>query len=89
MSEPTERQLEVAKLIVAVGRSLHAFDYQGEQYLPPAIDKAMRECEAAFSAPDYDRAEHIAKVIGVMVARAAPRFAADPKQYIQRNGLMP
>ena len=86
MSEPTKRQLEVARLIQQVGRSLHVFDYEDKHYLPPVIDTAMRECEAAFSEQEYDHAEHMAKVVGVMVARAGPRFAADPKKYIERMG---
>lgn len=82
-----QRRREVAHLIQQVGRSLHAFNYKDEHYLPPAIDKAVRECEAAFAADDYDRAEHLAKVVGAMVARIGPQFAADPQTYIIRKEL--
>ena len=80
------RRLEVARLIQGVGRWLHVFNYKDE-YLPPVIDKAMRECEAAFSDDDYDHAEHLAKVVKAMVARVGPQFAADPQMYIMLKEL--
>jgi hypothetical protein len=83
-------RLSVARLLVDVGKSLHAFDYgphvpfEGrEQYLSRAVDKTMREAEAAFAADDYARAERLAKVVAFLVKREAPKFAADPKKWIE------
>ncbi len=79
------RRVAVARQLVDVGRALHAFDFQGEQYLSPAVDAAMKEAERAFSDDDYDRAEHLAKVVACMVRREAPKFAADPKRWIEMH----
>jgi hypothetical protein len=87
MQQLSGRQLEVARLIQEVGRSLHVFDYKGEHYLPAVIDKAMCQCETAYDVEDYDRAEHLAKVVKAMVASAGPQFAADPQKYIALKEL--
>jgi hypothetical protein len=87
--EPS-RRLTVAQLLVDVGKSLHAFEFKGRQYLSHPIDEAMKEAEAAFAADDYDLAEHLAKVVACMVRREAPKFAANPKARIERlQGLQP
>ena len=85
----TKRQLEVARLIQEVGRKLHVFDYQGQHYLPPYIDKVMRECECAFANDAYDLAERKAKVVAFMVSRAGSRFEENPKRYIEERELRP
>jgi hypothetical protein len=85
------REIEVASLLVEVGKSLRAFDY-GEripfegrrQYLSSPVNKTMKEAEAAFCDEDYDRAEHLAKVVAAMVRREAPIFAANPERWIER-----
>jgi hypothetical protein len=77
------RQQRVARQIVDVGRSLNAFNFEDEQYLSRAVDKAMKEAEAAFSDDDYDRAEHLAKVVACLVKREAPKFAANPRALIE------
>jgi hypothetical protein len=90
------RRLTVARQLVDVGRSLHVFDFEGEQYLSRVVSKTMREAERAFSdAADaehfsgevaqvyYDRAEHLAKVVAFLVHREAPKFAANPQQWIE------
>jgi hypothetical protein len=77
------RQQRVARRLVDVGRSLNVFNHTDGQYLSRAVSTAMREAEAAFSLDDYDRAEHLAKVVAFLVKREAPRFAADPKAWIE------
>lgn len=77
------RQQRVAHQLVDVGRSLNAFNHGDEQYLSRTVDAAMKEAEAAFADDDYDRAEHLAKVVACLVRREAPRFAANPKRWIE------
>jgi hypothetical protein len=85
------RKIEVARRLVAVGKSLHAFDH-GEhvpfegtpQYLSRTVCETMRKAERAFSDDDYDRAEHLAKVVAVLVKREAPIFAANPTRWIEK-----
>jgi hypothetical protein len=82
----------VARRLVAVGRAMWAFNYKdgrignylGPQYLSRTVDRTMKEAEAAFSAEDYDRADHLAAVVECLVAREAPKFAADPQKWIER-----
>jgi hypothetical protein len=85
------RRREVAQLLVDVGKSLHAFDhgkhvpFEGvPQYLSKTVDQTMKEAEAAFADADYDRAEHLARVVAALVKREAPIFAADPKRWIEK-----
>jgi hypothetical protein len=80
--EPS-RKLAVAHQLVAVGRSLRAFEFKGAQYLSRTIDEAMKEAERAFSDDDYDLAEHLIKVVAYLVQREAPKFAANPKAWIE------
>jgi hypothetical protein len=91
------RQQLVARQIVDVGRSLNAFNFEDGQYLSRTVDEAMKEAERAFSAAidaegdgaaaqavaHYDQAEHLAKVVACLVRREAPRFAANPKMWIE------
>lgn len=77
------RQLAIAHQLVAVGRSLRAFDFEGEQYLSRAVSETMKAAERAFSDDDYDRAEHLAKVVAFLVRREAPKFAANPRAWIE------
>jgi hypothetical protein len=81
-----DRQLEVAKQIVAVQR-LYAscFQYQDEPHPSRAVYRAMREVERVFSDDDYDRAEHLTKVLACMIQRDAAKFAADPEKWIARH----
>jgi hypothetical protein len=82
------RQLAVARQLVEVGRSLRAFEIKGEQYLSRVVSETMKEAERAFSADDYDQAEHLARVVAYLVRREAPKFTANPKAWIEkRRGL--
>jgi hypothetical protein len=77
------RRLAVARMIVDVGRLYgRAFEFKRELYPSKAVDRAFSEAEFAFSESDYDKAEHLTKVIARMIGRDAPRFAADPKKWI-------
>ena len=44
----------------------------------------MKEAEAAFADDDYDRAEHLARVVAAMVRREAPIFVANPTKWIEK-----
>jgi hypothetical protein len=90
----TPRAIEVARLLVEVGKSLDAFDhgehvpFEGQpRYLSRTACETMRQAEKAFSDEDYDRAEHLAKVVAVVVKREALIFAADPKRWIEWRAL--
>jgi hypothetical protein len=48
----------------------------------------MRESEAAFSAGEYDRAEHLADVVLHMARRDTTKFQADPKKWIERQRFL-
>jgi hypothetical protein len=85
------RSYIVARQLVAVGRSLQAFDHgphiplEGrKQYLSRTVCETMRRVEKAFSEHDFDRAEHLAKVVAYLVKREAPIFAADPERWIAK-----
>jgi hypothetical protein len=83
--EDTQRRvLTVAHKIEAVQRSLSAFDFEGQQYLPKSVAQAILETEYAFAHKDYDRAEHMCKVTAFLVSREAPRMRADPKAWVAR-----
>jgi hypothetical protein len=81
----TTRQTRVAQQLVDVGRSLSAFGFEGEQHLSRTVDETMKEAEAAFADEDFDRAEHLAMLVAYLVKREAPKFAADPKKWIERR----
>jgi hypothetical protein len=83
------RRLEVAKQIVAVQRMYAAsFTYEGEQRPSRGVHRTMVEAERAFADEHYDQAEHLTKVLTLMIKREAPKFAANPKQWIaQREEL--
>ena len=44
----------------------------------------MKEAEAAFADDDYDRAEHLARLVAAMVRREAPIFVANPTKWIEK-----
>lgn len=85
------RQMEVARRIVAVQRQyVSCFQYKGDTRPSRAVHKCMVECEQVFSeACEYeaeelfDLAEHLAAVTARMIEREAPKFAADPKRWIE------
>ena len=86
-----DHRIEVARQLIAVGKSLRAFEYGEDvpfegrrQYLSRSVDQAMKEAEAAFSVDDYDRAGHLVKVVAAMVRRETPIFAANPSRWIER-----
>jgi hypothetical protein len=81
----TTKKTTVADQLLDVGRSLSAFGFEGEQYLSRTVGKTMKEAKAAFADDDYDRAEHLAKVVAYLVKREAPKFAADPRKWIERR----
>jgi hypothetical protein len=96
MRQQMSRRIAVARQIVDVGRALRAFDFEGEQYLSWTVHKTMLEAERAYSraldedqpaaaAAHYDRAEHLAKVVSYLVRREAPKFAANPKAWIEKR----
>ena len=80
MRQRTSRQIAVARQLVDVGRSLRAFDFDGQQHLPRTIDAAMKEAERAFSEDDYDRAEHLAKVIERMIQARNSKVRGQPEE---------
>jgi hypothetical protein len=82
-----KRQLAVARRLVDVGRSLSAFDYKDKQYLSRTVRETMLEAERAFADNDYDWAEHLAKIVAYLVAREAPKFAANPKLWIETRAF--
>jgi hypothetical protein len=84
MTGMKRRRIAVARQLVEVGRSFHTFDFKGEQYLSKVTLETMKEAERAFSADDFDRAEHLARVVAYLVRHEAPKFAADPKAWIER-----
>jgi hypothetical protein len=46
--------------------------------------QAIREAEQAFAADDYDRAEHLAEVVLIMMRRDTVKFQANPKAWIAK-----
>jgi hypothetical protein len=79
-----KRRTAVAHQVVAAQRSLGAFAYRHRLYSSKTVMDVMRECERAFSIDkDYDRAEHMVKIIAFLIRREAPKFAADPKRWIE------
>jgi hypothetical protein len=88
MRQRTSREVEVGRLLVDVGRALRAFDYEGGQHLSLTVAETMREAEHYFADDDdrdLDRAEYLAKVVAYLVRREAPKFAADPRKWIERQ----
>jgi hypothetical protein len=87
-----ERRLEVARQIVAVQKSLCAFEYGDVDhcrlYWSRPVERTMKEAEKAFAEDDFDRAEYLAKVTAKMVQREAPKFAANPAKWIERWQLV-
>lgn len=84
-----DRRLTVARQIVDAQRGFPLFLYNGEQHPSRAILQTMQQAEHAFAADDFDRAEHLAKVVAAMIKCEAPKFASDPKKYIERQGAAP
>jgi hypothetical protein len=84
MTDMERRRIAVARQLVEVGRSFHAFDFKGEQYLSKVTLKTMKEAERAFSDDDFDRAKHLARIVTYLVRREAPKFAANPNAWIER-----
>lgn len=82
------KQLAVARQLMDVGRSLHAFNFKDEQYLSRTVHETMPEAERAFADNDYDQAEHLAKVVTYLVKREAAQFAANPQRWIETRALM-
>jgi hypothetical protein len=83
-SKRDTKRVAVARQVVAAQRSLSAFDHKDKQYLSQTVQEVMRECERAFSADDYARAEHLVKIIAYLVRRETPLFAANPARWIDR-----
>lgn len=85
------RRLDVARQIVKVGELYRqAFEFERELHPPRAVERAFAETERAFSDDDFDRAEHLVRVLTFMIEREAPKFAADPRRYIEtRRELQP
>jgi ribonuclease BN (tRNA processing enzyme) len=81
---PKSRSLNVAQMLLDVGRSLQVFYYGDKQYLSKAVTQAMLDAEAAFAKGEYDRAEHLTKVAAAIVARDAKKFADDPERWVQK-----
>ena len=91
MTKPAARQLEVARALHEVGKlflELAAPEHLRKQfgrgqYPSRALHKAMCEAEAALVAGDYDRCEHLMKVVRLMARREIPRFKANPQRWIE------
>jgi hypothetical protein len=81
---PEARGLMVAQTLLDVGRSLQVFYYGDKQYLSKAVTQAMFGAETAFGKGDYDRAEHLTRVVVAIVERDAKNFAADPEKWVQK-----
>lgn len=81
------RRLTVARQLMDVGRSLHAFDYKDKQYLSRTMHETMLEAERAFADKDYDRSEHLVKVVAYLVRREAPKFKANPQRWIETRAF--
>ena len=60
-------------------------DVKGDWVPSRAVEQAIKQAEAAFTAADYDRAEHLAEVVLHMTRRDAPKFQADPEAWIARQ----
>jgi hypothetical protein len=83
-----QRHAEVTRKIEDVGRMFGAFRYRGELHLSRAVVETMKEAETALASGDLDRVEHLLAVVAFMIKREAPRFAADPKKWVEmREGL--
>jgi hypothetical protein len=93
-----QRKQFVARQLVVVGQSLDAFNFGGKQYLSRVVDRTMREAERAFAdgleaehisaqvaQAHHDRAEHLARIVAYLVRREAPKFAANPRAWIERR----
>jgi ribonuclease BN (tRNA processing enzyme) len=81
---PKSRSLNVAQMLLDIGRSLRVFYYGDKQYVSKAVSQTMLDAEAAFAKGEYDRAEHLAKVAAAIVARDAKKFVADPDHWVQK-----
>jgi hypothetical protein len=91
MTKPAARRLEVGRALHEAGKlflELEAPEHLRKrfgrgQYPSRALHRAMCEAEAAYAADDYDRCEHLVKVVRLMAGREIPRFKADPKRWIE------
>ena len=51
-------------------------DVKGDWVPSRAVEQAIKQAEAAFTAADYDRAEHLAEVVLHMTRRDAPKISS-------------
>jgi hypothetical protein len=78
------RRLVVARRLVEAGRALRVFQVKDDYCPSHATLQAMRESETAFSAGDYDNAEHLADVVLRMARRDTIKFQANPEAWIAK-----
>jgi hypothetical protein len=77
------RRAAVGRKVFTAQKSLSAFNHDGRQYLSVTVEQVMRECERAYAMDnDYDRAEHLVKIIAYLIGREAPRFMDNPRRWI-------
>jgi hypothetical protein len=87
----TGRKREVGELLYAATelcRELEAPEELAEpvgrrQFGTMALNQAMEEAETAFDHENYDRAEHLIKVVTAIANREIARFKADPKGWTE------
>jgi hypothetical protein len=80
-----ERRLAVARRVLEAQKATAIFRVKDAWVPSRAVERAIKEAEAAFAAADYDRAEHLAEVVLCMTRRDAPKFQADPNAWIARQ----
>lgn len=77
------RRRAVAIRMIEAGKATTAFCVGRDGWCAGrAIEKAIRQAEAAFARDDFDTAEHLAAVVLCMCKRAMPKFQADPKAWL-------
>ena len=89
-------QIEQAKTLIqrtvldqldAARRSLDAFTFRGRQYPSRTLRKAISDTELAFAVGDYVRFEKLTQIVFYLVKLETPKFAADPKRWIEKRAL--
>jgi hypothetical protein len=77
-----QRRLAVARCVFEAQKAASIFRVNDDWVPSRAVEQAIKQAEHAFADDDYDRAEHLAKVVLCMVRRDAPKFQADPKAWV-------
>jgi hypothetical protein len=89
-------QIEQAKTLIqrtvldqldAARRSLDAFTFRGRQYPSRTLRKGILDTELAFAVGDYVRFERLTQIVFYLAKLETPKFAADPKKWIEKRAL--